>query len=627
MSYFIKDIVLSKTMFVNYNIDDRRNKVLPNLSKINIFVGENNSGKSVFLRKLFSLTDLVFYPSTIVIDSINELKKRMRDEVVQILNEYKIDDYEGIKQSIDFIEKIEKIDINKDHLTRIMNVVSKLERPSPDGVIFYNGAMVRDLPIGNKDELVKKIKNLGNTLKYQLQENREEISFDFRRIYFPSLRGLRPLSKTNDLNLERTHKDYFDKDFFQMFQRLSIFSGYKMYDWIQELRLSKYEKRERLDRYEVFLSKEFFGGKKVELTADRDSDVLLIKIGDEKEQPIYNLGDGIQTIIIFTFPLFIYQNEKLLVFIEEPEISLHPGLQRRLIEILYNSEEFKNTQFFFTTHSNHFLDLTLDYSQISVYTFRKLLGEKVGKEIPSNFIVENVSNENHSALEILGVKNSSVFLSNCTIWVEGITDRYYVRHYLKLYQEYLKLGEKEILREDYHFSFVEYSGNNITHWSFLDDETDEDGAFKSMDVGKLCSKLFLITDKDSERKLSRQKKLEQKLQERYYCLDCKEIENLLKLDVLKKVIAEYEYLEIEELEFTSVFTEDNYKNEYLGSFIEGKLINKQRRGSYAQESGTIKDKVKFCEKAIKHITSYDDLSEEAKELAKRTYVFIRSNNS
>ena len=25
-------------------------------------------------------------------------------------------------------------------------------------------------------------------------------------------------------------------------------------------------------------------------------------------------------------------------------------------------------------------------------------------------------------------------------------------------------------KEDYHYSFVEYGGNNITHWSFLDKE-------------------------------------------------------------------------------------------------------------------------------------------------------------
>lgn len=57
MSYHIKAISLNeqeevKESFKNYKVD---NDILDNLSKINIFVGENNSGKSRFLRNLQSI--------------------------------------------------------------------------------------------------------------------------------------------------------------------------------------------------------------------------------------------------------------------------------------------------------------------------------------------------------------------------------------------------------------------------------------------------------------------------------------------------------------------------------------------------------------------------------------------
>jgi AAA15 family ATPase/GTPase len=54
MDYHIKEIDLDKR-FERYNIKQNGNntsKTLPNLSKINIFVGANNSGKSRFLRQL-----------------------------------------------------------------------------------------------------------------------------------------------------------------------------------------------------------------------------------------------------------------------------------------------------------------------------------------------------------------------------------------------------------------------------------------------------------------------------------------------------------------------------------------------------------------------------------------------
>src|SRR6266481_5930628 len=65
-------------------------------------------------------------------------------------------------------------------------------------------------------------------------------------------------------------------------------------------------------------------------------------------------------------------------------------------------------------------------------------------------------------------QNSSVFLSNSTIWVEGITDRRYVSHYLDLYQNHLRdeseansLSAPRRYRQDLHYSFVEYAGATL----------------------------------------------------------------------------------------------------------------------------------------------------------------------
>ena len=173
---------------------------------------------------------------------------------------------------------------------------------------------------------------------------------------------------------------------------------------------------------------------------------------------------------------------------------------------------------------------------------------------------------------------------------------------------------------------------NITHWSFLE---SADPNHPNIEVKRLCGKLFLITDKDDAglkkdgtpdrrytKKQQRHQKLKDVLNERYYCLDCREIENALSPDVLKKVVQGYEGGE-EPLQFKD-FDYKAYKDKYLGAFIESNIEGITR--SYKSQSGTIKDKVNFAKKAVAHINSTEDLSEEALNLTEKLYKFIKEQN-
>lgn len=120
---------------------------------------------------------------------------------------------------------------------------------------------------------------------------------------------------------------------------------------------------------------------------------MTVKIGQEEERPIYGLGDGIQSIILITLPLFLYLdkskevNTTILVFIEEPEVGLHPELQRKLLKTLL-SPIFENYQFFVTTHSNHFIDRIFESEDISIYSFDKHIYDDEGSS--TEFTIENV---------------------------------------------------------------------------------------------------------------------------------------------------------------------------------------------------------------------------------------------
>jgi hypothetical protein len=143
----------------------------------------------------------------------------------------------------------------------------------------------------------------------------------------------------------------------------------------------------------------------------------------------------------------------------------------------------------------------------------------------------------------LGVRPSATFLANATIWVEGVSDCAYLRAYMEAFVYYLKVqgkdwGERlaqrlEQYKEDRHYAFVEYSGANLTHFSFKDAECDEGpGQATSSIVSNvpyLCSKAMVIADGDitNSNKGDRWKRFVSQLDEHFIGLPCKEIENLI----------------------------------------------------------------------------------------------------
>lgn len=130
-------------------------------------------------------------------------------------------------------------------------------------------------------------------------------------------------------------------------------------------------------------------------------------------------------------------------------MTMHPSIQRILIDTL---AKFPNLQVFLTTHSNHFLDLSYDYpDEIAIFSF-----EKINE---TEFSVKNIT-ENSIIIDLLGVRNSSVFLANCVIWTEGVTDRMLIRKLLEL--------TKFNFKEDFHYAFAEYGGNNLDNFEYSD---------------------------------------------------------------------------------------------------------------------------------------------------------------
>ena len=81
-----------------------------------------------------------------------------------------------------------------------------------------------------------------------------------------------------------------------------------------------------------------------------ESDSSIYKFVSAKKS-FNNINYNLETTFINIFT----EKERCLFFIEEPDMFMHPSLQRAFLEVL---SEYDQHQYFITSHSNHFLDLS-----------------------------------------------------------------------------------------------------------------------------------------------------------------------------------------------------------------------------------------------------------------------------
>lgn len=425
---------------------------------------------------------------------------------------------------------------------------------------------------------------------------------------------------------ERTKQDYFESkskiltditDFLNEETpetKNAIITGMQFYDYVKNYLLGDLDQREMIRDYENYLSETFFDKKDVVLIPKVNDDVLTVKIGEE-EHKIYDLGEGIQSIILITLPLFLYlkkseeDNTGVLVFIEEPEVGLHPRLQRILIETLLD-KRFENFQFFFTTHSNHFIDKTLEDEEISIYLFEKTFSEN--KSTPK-FNIKNIDSNTPSALEQLGALPSSLLLNNCTIIVEGPYDIPHYENYLKLYQNYLKEKDSNSKRysQEVHYKFLRGGGKNSlkeTIRELTDGEKE---------------RTFLILDFDNkEDKEKYESAFERWNYKKFEILDVIEVENLISKEILLKILNSMP--EIRKLGINDNFNEEEYQKSNFREFLIETIIKNDVPDNFFTKD-TLKKR--FAKKEKRFLNNFNELSKPAQEITKKLYEFIEENNN
>ena len=258
-----------------------------------------------------------------------------------------------------------------------------------------------------------------------------------------------------------------------------------------------FTKTSQSNLYEIYLEEEKKGG---------------IKLSD--------CGSGLKTIIATLTLLHIIphltKNYKNVLALEELENNLHPSLERKLLKYIRQySDKYPETLIFLTTHSNVALDMFgKDYRSQIVRVCND--GHKS--------IVETVISDNDKQilLDDLGVKASDLLQANCLIWVEGPSDRIYIKKWLDLFSNYK-------LEEGLQYQFICYGGALLSNYTATNNKN-------LIDLLKVNRHSYVVMDSDKnsdDTKLKdRVKRISKELPNSHWITAGKEIENYLPTEAL-----------------------------------------------------------------------------------------------
>lgn len=679
------------TFYMKYlKLDNSDNEFLDNgepifflndIKELNITIGPNNSRKSRFLRSLINQEYKVIFEAAAGLNEAFLFSKRIFDQLDKKYKESSysllqlqvqagisednsilakfLNDRIGSDTNISFANLQEGIELINDSLITcksekdiktlravckpyyklallLQNIYGRIKRD--DGVVSIPGSylesgidqvtyLIRDGDYGMVVDFDQKFEVINSIEKYIRRiEVLEIVDVSDANIYIPVLRTSRMLEGITEDIFEKTLRIQHFKG---KEERLSLETGLSLYEKIGFATNGTQQQKREFREFEKFLGNVFFQSDDMHITAYREpgSSARHIKVsipGEMEDRDIHNLGDGIQTIINLLFPVFIAKDNSW-IFIDEPENHLHPGFQTIFMRALSGNEFLKAKKhiIFINTHSNHILSealLALKETEIMVFN-------RVDKSASN--ILSFTGNE-YSTLEMLGVLNASVLISNCSVWVEGITDRLYLKGLLHVYLRSLESGYRPV--EGLNYTFMEYAGVNHLHYDFDAKAIGDEDMKEKIDAFLINTNIFFLADTDGKEDKHDAYRAIERGNFMFRETGVPEIENLLPEKMVRDfLIEELNFPEGEIKNITTLQSSDQKLGAYLSEQLKGMSRHLKLAAEYG---GTLagRYKKKLADFAYRKLVSgsygMDNVREspDLEKLVIDLYEFIRLKN-